>query len=279
MRRGQRDRVGAVLGLAILLAFSASSRGDTQTPGSPAQSLCPGAKTQRIPFDETSVAFDSVAEKKDGRSIHVTYCVHVDAPKHDYLVDWPDVNLKDVFTDKTGELHSSRDFSGETSVTSSVVYFGANRTRFDVGALREATIPGELYGLIMSQFHGAVSTTKFHGAVSTTAISRPEEERSEKAQPVDLEVSLDMWDNTITISAVDQSPEDHQAIDLEIPYQLRQKNRELPKSLAFRRGGDEAKYTVDPKTATTRLVGGKLLNSDHQEIGTIPVEIITSGGS
>jgi hypothetical protein len=279
VRRGQRDRVGAVLGLAILLAFSPSSRGDTQTPGASAQSVCPGAKPQRIPFDETSVAFDSVAEKGDGRSIHVTYCVHVDAPRHDYLVDWPDTNLKDVFTRKTGELSSSRDFFGETSVTSSVVYLGANRTRFDVGALREASLLGELHGLIVSSFHGAVSTTKFHGAVSNTAINRPEEERRETAQPVDLEVSLLMWDNTITISAFDRSPEDHQAIDLEIPYRLRQKNPGLPKSLAFRRIGDEAKYTVDPKTATTQLVSGKLVNSDNQEIGTIPVEIITSGGS
>jgi hypothetical protein len=264
------DRAGAVLGLAILLAFSTSSRGDTQTPGPSADSLCPGAKTQRIPFDDTSVAFDSVAQKKgDGRSIHVIYCVRVDAPKHDYLVDWPDTNLKDVFTNETGELHSSRDFSGETSVTSSVVYFGANRTRFDVGALREATIGGELHDLLVS---------KFRGAVSTAAISRPEEERREKAQSVDLEVSVSLIaDDEILISAIDRSPEDHEAIDLEIPNQLRQKNTESPRSLPFTRMGHAAKYFVDPKTVAVQQVSGKLLNSDNQEIGTIPIEIIASG--
>jgi hypothetical protein len=84
MRPGRRNRAGAALGIAIFL--TQSSPGNTKAPeASLGPQSCPGAKAQKNPFDETSVTFDSVSEKRDERSALVTYCVHVDAPKNKYL--------------------------------------------------------------------------------------------------------------------------------------------------------------------------------------------------
>ena len=103
MQSGRRNRAGAACGMAILVALAQSSPGNAEAPGaSLAPPLCPRAKAQKNPFDETSVTFDSVSEKRDERSTLVTYCVHVDAPKNKHLVDWPDTNMKDVFTDTDG---------------------------------------------------------------------------------------------------------------------------------------------------------------------------------
>jgi hypothetical protein len=121
MQSCRRNRAAAALGMAILVALAQSSPGNTEAPGaSLAPPPCPRAKAQKNPFDETSVTFDSVSEKRDERSTLVTYCVHVDTPKNKYLVDWPDTNMKDVFTDTDGELQSSRVVSGDPSVTSSL---------------------------------------------------------------------------------------------------------------------------------------------------------------
>ena len=251
MQSGRRNRAGAACGMAILVALAQSSPGNTEAPGaSLASPLCPRAKAQKNPFDETSVTFDSVSEKRDERSTLVTYCVHVDAPKNKYLVDWPDTNMKDVFTDTDGDLQSSRVVSGDPSVTSSVVYFGANRTRFDVGAFKEATILGELNDFIVS---------RFRGAISTAATSRPEEERREKAQPVNLEVSVAKTGGAVTISAIDRSQEPRLTISLEMPPELFKANPDLTRSLRFDPKGSSAQYKVDSKSAVLHRVRWKTL--------------------
>ena len=153
-------------------------------------------------------------------------------------------------------------------MTSSVVYFGANRTRFDVGAFKEATILGELNDFIVS---------RFRRAISTAATSRPEEERREKAQPVSLEVSVAKTGGAVTISAIDQSP--RQTISLEMPPELLKANPDLTRSLRFNPKGSSAQYKVNSKSAVLHRVDGKLLNADNQEIGTIPLEIVTNDRS
>jgi hypothetical protein len=229
---------------------------------------CPSAHGQRVPFDQTTVTFDSVAATLDAETAQVTYCVRVSDAPHEYLVDWGDVNVKDVFT-HDGFLSASRTFSGKLTIGSSTVYFGANRTDFQVGILREETIVGALTGKIIE------GISSFHGSVSMLPVDRPEPERREKLQVANVQVSFKLDNSQVQFVAVDLAEGSRASLLLATPIELTRANNEIPSEIQLEPKGRPYFYQVDPNFAVLRRVAVTLRNSDHKDVGTIPVTLLT----
>lgn len=249
--------------------------GLSKTPAvaeAPESHVCPAAKTgQSVPFDNTTITFDSVPIPVSKDATQLTYCVKFATAAHDYLVDWNSVNLRGVFT-RGGYLSTSLTIAGEPVVGASVAYIGANRTDFSLGILKQQTVKDAVEKLALRLFNWASS---FHGSVSTVASAQPKSLRREKLQPVDLEFSSQQSeDGMVTLRFVNHAGENRSRIGFSPPAELARQNDSIPKNVTLTIEPGELHYKVDPASAVHKLVPLTLRNSDYQEIATVPVILV-----
>jgi hypothetical protein len=249
----------------------------TATPARADNPDCPGARTgQSVPFDDTTVVFDSVPSSLNEKATQITYCVRFAGVPHEYFIDWNDVGLKDVFT-RNGFLSSSLTIAGLPIIGSSTAYVGVNRVPFALGILREQTLKDSAAELFQNVLNWVSS--RFHGSISTVVSTRPEAERREKLQPVDLEFTAEKTNaGEVTFRFVDHAKDRKARIEFEPPEEIRQRNDDIPKGVTITQEEGALHYKVDPATAIHKRVAVTLHNSDYQKIAVIPVVLFIDGG-
>ena len=233
-----------------------------------ADPACPGQHGQSAPYETTKVTFDSVAAKIDADISQIVNCAAVANAKQEYLIDWSEANLNNVFT-QGGAVRSSHNVSGKLTLGGSTVYFGADRTAFTVGIQQEETVLGALKG----KFIEAISS--FHGSVSTVSVDRPPTVRQEKLQPVEFQATARFDGPEAQFAVSNQAKVNGGGLSIATPTELIRANKEIPEQIPLTQAPRFYTYPIDPKSAVLKTVAVKLRNSDRQEIGTIQLTIVT----
>ncbi len=236
---------------------------------SPADKACPGDQPQHAPFDGRTANFNSVQQSVDKTATLVTDCVEIVGALHEYYVDWPDTNVRDTFT-TSGRMSASEKFSDSPTIQSSSLYLGSDRAEVKAGIYRDQTFVEALSDTAKSW------VSRFHGSVSTVTVDRPEPERRETLQPVDIEVRLEVDGSVARMSVTDRSEKPHVPLRFSTPPDIRAANGDLPADQLIEKY-TVISYPIDREHAVVRHVPLALLNSDRQVIGEIPATVVSGG--
>jgi hypothetical protein len=244
--------------IAIGMLFTAFSACHARA----AEMTCPGE--QGFPFDGTRIAFDSFPGRSPKGQLSVVNCVVIAKAAHEYRIDWSEAGI-DAYTDK-GLQVSSRYLGDDPKMDGSTAYVGVNRTKFTPGLLTEKTLLVKIKEAFESHFLGSVSTV---------SRDQPEAARQTRLQPVDLEFEAELTEpGRAHLEFVNHAGANSNGIGFSLPEDVR---KTLPDpGTRFRFSGERGSidYSTGPGDPVAIRVIVTLLNSDYQEIGSIPVTII-----
>ncbi len=257
--RFETGRGARVLAVVLAVAGVTSSACANGPP-------CPSPDAQSIPFDGTNVLFDSLLGKSAQGGAKVTYCLKIENYQHEYAVDWEGTDIRDLIT-RNGALSSQRSIDGDDPgyIDKSTAYLGVNRKEVHPGIYQEKTLLVAAKQILM---------TYLSGAVSTAARGRPD--REEHAVPAELTfVARQNEPGHASLEFVNRAP-GAEPIRFMLPEVVRQKYRELDGPLTITREARSISYDLGPGQASGQRVTITFRNSDNQEVGTMPIDIIAS---
>jgi hypothetical protein len=227
---------------------------------------CPGTDAQSIPFDGTNVLFDSLLSKSAQGGAKVTYCLKIENYKHDYAVDWEGTDLRDLIT-RNGALSSERAIDGDDPgyIDQSTAYLGVNRKDVHPGIYKEKTVLVALKQALV---------TYLSGAVSTAARGRPD--REARSVPAELTFKAQQKDPGYASLEFSNSAPQAQEIRFTFPEAVRQKYKELDGQFSIGHEPKSVSYDLGPGERSGQRVQITFQNSDNQEVGSMPIDIIGS---
>jgi hypothetical protein len=229
---------------------------------------CPGANAARYPFDNTHVQFDSIDQRSAGTG-NIIYCVRVEGARHPYLVNWPDVQWYDVATRSDGYLQSnSSETSRRIELDQSDAYVGANQRKFTPKIRKEISQVRELIDTAVTLVTG------FFGSIR---LKPNKSEESQNFVSVDLKFAASYEDGTGRLEYVNAEKDESRALNFKFSEAIRQRIPELDGTFTLSPNRNSTKYKISGKPMPER-VGLTFMNSDFQEVATIPVVIYVPAG-
>jgi hypothetical protein len=250
--------LAVVLVLAPLLAPVAKAASDFD-----AKPPCPTANAEVFPFDGLKAVFDSPTQDA-GPDRVIWYCVEFPGAKQEYLVDWPDSDIRDVATDH-GIVWTKRLSSPNIHVVPSSAYIGVNRTLLHPAQHRQEGAFIETIKELVTLFRGSVPSY----ASSTT-------NRSADLTPLHLRFEARMQDDGVAgVAFLNEADTGGPPVRFEFTPAVQLSFPELggdfalsakSETISYRLGSDA--HPVGVKTSIT------FVNERHQALASLPVDII-----
>jgi hypothetical protein len=248
--------------LLVLVSDIWSDKAHAQQP----RADCPSPSAASYPFDNTSLRIDSLF-RASARAGNIVYCVQIDGARHPYLVNWPDVQWQDVATSTDGYLGGlSTEITRRVDLQETQVYVGANQRRFTPNIWKEVTLAQEFIDTARTLF------TRFLGSIRLkTSMS----EDAADFVSVDLDFQSSYRNETGHLEFINEEKGPSRPVRFRFSEAVRQRIPELREPFTVGPNRSVTQYKISGQAVAER-VNITFMNSDNQDVGSIPIAIYGS---